>query len=191
MSSDEHATSITLRDGRTAMVRALRPEDSELLVSYFEGFSDASRRYYGPHAFDRETAERLCAEIDEAQEIRFIAILGEESDAEMIGYMILTRKISESDQKRYGNSLDLARCACLAPSIADAYQSQGIGTQMAEHVIARAQAIGLRQVILMGGVVAKNERARRLYESLGFRHVRDFCTQGKETLLNHDMIIEF
>jgi RimJ/RimL family protein N-acetyltransferase len=181
---------VELRDGRQVLVRPLRMDDAELLADYFAHLSDASRRFYGPHRFDRETAEHLCANADEPNAVRFVALLEDDCGVEMIGYMILSRDIDSKDRERYGDMLDYDHCACLAPSIADAFQSQGLGTQMGRHVLHFARAMGLRQVILMGGVVDKNARARRLYERLGFRYVRQFWTHGRETLLNHDMVID-
>ncbi|MFH1086031.1 MAG: GNAT family N-acetyltransferase [Chloroflexota bacterium] len=190
MSDADLCARLTLRDGRTATVRPLRADDAERLADYFTRFSEGSRRYYGPHAFDRVTAERLCANLGPDDGIRFVATLGEGDAEQIIAYMILTPKIGDGDRQRYGDALDDGRCACLAPSVADAFQSQGLGTQMGQHVLASARRLGLRQVILMGGVVAKNERARRLYERLGFRRVREFTTHGQETLLNYDMVID-
>jgi RimJ/RimL family protein N-acetyltransferase len=190
MPNAECAGQIELRDGRRVLVRPLRADDVELLTAYFAHLSEASRRFYGPHRFDLETAERLCASADEPEAVRFVALLGDKHDVEMIGYMILSRDIDAKDRERYGDTLDYDHCACLAPSIADAYQSQGLGTQMGRHVLGCAKAMGLRHVILMGGVVDRNLRARRLYERLGFRYVRQFLTHGRETLLNHDMVID-
>lgn len=180
---------VTLRDGRTAVVRPLQRDDVEALTAYFCSLSEETRRRYGPHPFDRPTAERFCAAWDDPQTTRFLAVLNDgAADAEIIAYMILTREIWGDDVGRYGERLDLAHAACLAPSVADAYQSQGIGGQMARQVLAWARAAGLRQVILMGGVQAPNERAYRLYESLGFRRAGEFWTRNGE-LLNYDMML--
>ena len=181
---------VTLRDGRIAMVRPLRADDVDRLTDYFARFSADSRRFYGPHPFDRATAERICANLGPEDGVRFVALLGEGDAAMIIAYMILARRIGESDRQRYGDRLDYAHCACLAPSVADDFQSQGLGTRMGQQVLAMARRLGLRQVILMGGVVAKNERARRLYERLGFRRMGEFTTHGKETLLNYDMLVD-
>jgi RimJ/RimL family protein N-acetyltransferase len=49
--------------------------------------------------------------------------------------------------------------------------------------------LGLSHVILMGGVMDENPRARRVYEKLGFQFVRSFETEaGGRRLLNHDMV---
>jgi RimJ/RimL family protein N-acetyltransferase len=180
---------LTLRDGRPAAVRPLGPDDVVPLTAYFLSLSEETRRRYGPHPFDAATAERLCAAWADPATVRFVAVLNDGTAAEIVAYMILTREIWSDDRARYGERLDAAgRTACLAPSVADAYQSQGIGGQMARQVLAWARETGLRQVILMGGVQAPNSRACRLYESLGFRRVGEFWTRNGE-LLNYDMML--
>jgi GNAT superfamily N-acetyltransferase len=254
MPNRPYAAAITLRDGhaatptgvpRVATVRPLEAGDVEPLTAYFLSLSADTKRRYGPHPFDRPTAEKLCASIDPAKGVRFVAVLEEGTpQAAIIGYMILSREIWGDDLRRYGATprqpaagerlpwyvpvgeaiksvlpwglkrwlwrvvtpyyqrqlpqptqpdslLPLAETACLAPSIADAYQSQGLGTQMAQHVLTSARAMGVRRLILMGGVQATNARARKLYERLGFRYVRAFLTHyGGVEMNNYDMIVD-
>lgn len=188
---DERLTApITLRDGRRALVRPLEPADVEPLTTYFLGLSEETRRRYGPHPFDRATAEALCAAAGDPRATRFVAVLPGPAGDEIIAYMILTRDIWEDDRRRYAGAVG-DDWACFAPSVADAYQGQGIGGQMARHVMDAARALGLRRIILMGGVQATNYRARRLYARLGFRRVGDFWTgQGERRICNYDMALD-
>jgi len=182
--------SIALLDGRRALVRPLAPSDVEPLSTYFLGLSQDTRRRYGPHPFDRATAEALCAAAGDGQVTRFVAALRGPTGDAIIAYMILTRTIWEEDRRRYGHALP-GECGCFAPSVADAYQSQGIGIQMGAHVMAAARFLGLRRIILMGGVQATNYRARRLYTRLGFRRVGDFWTRhGEHRVPNYDMALD-
>jgi RimJ/RimL family protein N-acetyltransferase len=192
MSARRYTTEITLRDGRKATVRPLEPTDLEPLTAYFLSLSEETRRRYGPHPFDRATAEKLCASTDDQRIVRFVAVLDDGGTSpEIIGYMILSREIWPDDQKRYGNRLRQGECACFAPSIADAYQDQGIGTQMARHVLACAKEMGIRQLILMGGVQAANDRARHFYAKLGFREVGSFWLHlHGQDIFNYDMMLE-
>lgn len=187
-------TEITLRDGRHATVRPLEPTDVEPLTAYFLGLSADTRRRYGPHPFDLATAEVLCAAADDPETTRFVAALPGPRGEEIIAYMILTRSIWDDDRRRYGDASAAAigeGCGCLAPSVADAYQGQGIGGQMAGHVLRAARILGLRRVILMGGVQATNYRARRLYARLGFRRAGDFWVQqGERHVFNYDMALD-
>ena len=204
MPNPKYVTRITLRDGREIRVGPLEPTDVEPLATFFLNLSEETKSCYGPHPFDRATAEQLCASIDEKVTIRFVAVLDDDSatpwagrsrPGQIIGYMILTRDIGQGDRDRYGDRIRADDCpslegyASFAPVIADAYQDQGIGTRMARHVLACAKVMGLCRVILMGGVLARNPRAKHLYTRLGFREVGEFWTQGGKTL-NYDMILE-
>ena len=182
---------ITLRDGRTAAVRPLRAGDVDALTTFFTSLSQATISRYGPHPFDRATAEKLCAQADDPHTTRFVAELAESS--RLIGYMILTCEVWEGDQKRYSWLGSFDDTACLAPVIADDMQNQGIGSQMGQVVLAAAREMGIRRVILMGGVIADNNIARRLYEKLGFRQLGEFKTQHatRGEILNYDMMVEF
>jgi RimJ/RimL family protein N-acetyltransferase len=192
MQEPAYTAQVTLRNGLGARVRPLQTGDAPALAALFLSLSPATKRLYGPHPFDQITADLLCASIaQEPHTTRFVAVLRDgQADAAIIGYMILTRQIHPDDQARHGHALDLAHCAAFAPCIADAYQDQGIGTQMARHVLASGRQMGLRQVILMGGVQARNARGRHFYQKLGFRPVGEFWTHGAEELLNISMVNE-
>lgn len=187
--SDLNGT-ITLRDGRQAVVRPLEATDLEPLTAFFLGLSERTRSRYGPHPFDRATAEKLCANIDNNQTIRFVSVL-DSVPTQFIGYIILSREIWGGDRERYSFLESLNDTACFAPVMADAFQDQGVGSQMGRHVIACAQKIGLKRVILMGGVMAENHIARRVYTKLGFRQLGEFITHQHGDVHNYDMMIEF
>jgi diamine N-acetyltransferase len=191
MTDHLYRSEITLRDGRKATVRPLELTDVEPLTTYFVSLSADTRRRYGPHPFDRATAEKLCASIDNAVTVRFVAVLEDGSpQAQIIGYMILTREVWGDDAVRYAGRLPAGESACLAPSIADAYQDQGLGTQMGRHVLRSAREMGLRRVILMGGVQATNDRAKHFYEKLGFVRQGEFWTHQPVDMLNYDMMLD-
>jgi diamine N-acetyltransferase len=198
MCAHAYAQQIELDAQDAVLLRPLHPDDVDALTDFFLGLSETTRSCYGPHPFDRETAERLCAAADPQHPDRFVAILEPQNEAgvgsgAIIGYMILTRDIAESDIRRYaehGPELHLDACASFAPVIADAYQERGLGTRMARHVLACARPLGLTQVILMGGVLHRNPRAKHVYEKLGFREVGRFYTPNREDELNYDMILE-
>ncbi len=191
MNDERLATMIRLRDGREARVRPLEREDAETLGDFFCGLSEKTRSTYGPHPFGRDTAAELCAAADDPRTIRFVAVLEDETPhAEIIAYMILSRHIWDGDRSRYGETVPWETTACLAPVVADAHQGQGLGSAMGRHVLACARALGLSHVILMGGVMDENPRARRVYEKLGFEFARSFETEaGGQRRLNHDMVV--
>ena len=190
MGDDQPGTMIALRDGREARVRPLRIDDGCILGDFFCGLSEKTRSTYGPHPFGRDTAAELCAAVGDATTVRFVAVLDDGTPgATIVAYMILSRIIWDGDRGRYGDMLPWETTACLAPVVADACQGQGLGSSMGQHVLAAARSLGLSHVILMGGVMDENPRARRVYEKLGFQFVRSFETEaGGRRLLNHDMV---
>jgi GNAT superfamily N-acetyltransferase len=179
---------LTLPGDGEATVRLLRPTDTAALTTLFESLSPETRRRYGPHPFDRATAERLCASLDPRVTMRFVAEL---PDGALVAYMILTRVISDADLAYYdGFLLPEPRRAELAPVVVDAYQDRGLGSRMARHVLATAHQVGIEQVILMGGVQAINDRAYHFYRKLGFQPIGAFWTgQGDDRLFNYAMIL--
>jgi RimJ/RimL family protein N-acetyltransferase len=191
MDTSELATSIALRDGRRAIIRPLESRDVEALSAFFLGLSQRTKSRYGPHSFDRATAEKLCANIDNNQTIRFITVLESDGVAQIIGYVILSREIWGGDQERYKELVSFDDTACFAPAMADAFQDQGLGSLMGRHVLAAAKKIGLKRVILMGGVMAQNDIARHLYLKLGFRQLGEFVTHQNGDVHNYDMMVEF
>jgi diamine N-acetyltransferase len=190
MSDPQFVTQISTPDGRVATVRPLQAGDVEPLGTLFLSLSPDTKRVYGPHPFDRPTAEKLCASIDLQKTIRFVAVLNDgQPDEQIVGYMILSRETWPDDSKRLGDKLQGVAYASFAPVLADAFQSQGFGYKMAQHVMASARAWGLQKVVLMGGVRSDNPRAQRLYVKLGFRRVGEFWA-GNPPLWNYDMILD-
>lgn len=60
--------------------------------------------------------------------------------------------------------------------IAPAHQGQGLGTRLLRDLLARAHAQGKRVHLSTG---LKNQRAIRLYERLGFRHLEPTATHAR------------
>ena len=168
----------------------LRRHQAAALGAYFTGLSPASRRVYGPHPFDQETADAFCAQLDSARTLRMLA-WAREGDAERIAaYFIAELGVRAGDRQRYdGLGLELhdqTDCT-LAPSVADAYQSRGLGSLMMRHLLGLLPRMGRQRLLLWGGVRADNPRAVHFYRKFGFRPVGEFEAGGTN---NYDMIAE-
>ncbi len=171
---EPHHRVVTLRSGEKLLLRPLTGEDAEPLGNYFLGLSPETRRLYGPHAFDQKTADHLCGAVGRDNTIRMIAI---KADHQIIGYFILQLGVRDSDRKRYaGYGIELAddTDCLLAPSIADDYQTQGLGSLMLLHCFEVMKQCGRRRMILMGGVREENTRARNFYTKFGFEAIGEF-----------------
>ena len=184
------AKPIPLASGELALLRPLQRDDARVLGQYFIGLSAATRRLYAPHAFDQETADRICAELDSGQALRLLATLGSGEAEQVVGYFILVFGVHEGDRQRYerlGISLDAEGDCTLAPSVADAYQGAGLGSLMLEHLRHIARECGRRRMVLWGGVRQDNPRAVHFYRKFGFEEKGEFYAGGVD---NYDMITQ-
>jgi GNAT superfamily N-acetyltransferase len=186
------ATMLRAPSGLYFTFRALLPTDSRILGEYFLGLSEQTKALYGPHPFDQATADKLCAEIDYADTIRFIGTLPGEGQEQVIAYFILMLGLTPGEMERYpkaGIAVDPNLDCLIAPSVADAYQSQGLGTPCMHHILSVARRLGRRYFLLMGGVYAHNERAFHFYQKVGFQMVAPFTPTWAGARPSYDMYV--
>jgi GNAT superfamily N-acetyltransferase len=183
--------SFSPRDGTALLLRPLGQEDEALLWDYFTRFGEQSRSVYRPHEFTREDAQEVCRSVGKDAKLYLLAVEREEEQERIVAYFILHFAVSPDEEERYraaGISLDTAKTCRLAPSVADAYQDRGVGSAMMPHVREIARECGCDRMILWGGVLAHNLRARHFYAKAGFREVGLF-NAGKPTE-SYDMMLE-
>jgi GNAT superfamily N-acetyltransferase len=185
------ALPILLPSGSTALFRPLAAADGLILGKYFGGLSPETRFRFGPHAFDQATADYLCASIDLADTIRMIAVSDSNGEEMVLAYFILVLGVSDAERDRYAavNILLDAQSDCtFAPSVADAFQNQGVGKPLIQHVVEIARALGRERMVLMGGTQATNSRAIHYYQKAGFRTIATF--DDPPGFLNYDMVLD-
>jgi ribosomal protein S18 acetylase RimI-like enzyme len=174
-----------LKNGKSVGVRLLQSNDNEKLFEYFDQyFSKESKSRFGPHPFDRETINRICRSPN-GEIIRYVAIDENESIA---AYMIIKQGMIEWDMNRYATrqqSYDHNTSVTFAPSVADAWQSSGVGSLMNKIIEGDLNKRGIKNVILWGGVQVTNEKAVNFYKKLGYQFIASFWHDGKD---NHDMV---
>jgi diamine N-acetyltransferase len=183
------STHITTASGLNLLFRPVTMSDAIILGRYFLGLSEELKALYGPHPFDQATADQLCA-ADDPQFIRMIAIL---PDGDVIAYFILQSPAPQSEILRYqeaGLKIEPEETCLIAPSVADAYQNQGIGTPLMRHMAQVAHSLGLKNMILMGGVFGHNLRARHYYQKVGFREVGTFVPSWSAGRFCYDMMLD-
>jgi len=190
--ADPSLVSVTLDfHGSPITFRPVRATDVQILGDYFLSLSDDTKRRYGPHAFDRATAEQLCATTDPADTLRMVATTKGEQGECVIAYIILILNVREDDVKHYDKlhlPLNPATDCTLAPSVADAYQSKGLGSVLLVQLKQFARQLGRTRMVLFGGTQATNDRAIHFYHKHGFRTVGEF--QEPPGFNNYDMIMD-
>jgi GNAT superfamily N-acetyltransferase len=120
-----------------------------------------------------------------------IATIGTGAKEKVIAYFIFILGTTDSDQKHYqqvGITLDPATDCTVAPSVADAFQNQGVGSPLMRHLIRVARRLGRKRMLLLYGVQSTNLRAVHFYQKHGFRQVGTFEHPAGQ--FNHDMILD-
>ena len=151
-----------LRDGRTVLLRPIKPEDEPLWLEMFKNFSEESIRYRffqiikdTPH----EVRVRYC-NIDYDREIAIVAEITEDGHRKILG---VVRVSLEPDQKN----------GEIAFIIADPWQGLGLGTKMVDYVIDICKDMKIETIYAM--ILPDNYRAVSLMKKMGFNitHLSD------------------
>ncbi|MEI7829612.1 MAG: GNAT family N-acetyltransferase [Prolixibacteraceae bacterium] len=166
-------------------IRRLVPDDFGGLHDYLQNLSAESKRRFGPHSFERQAI----ADFYEHSEMHMGFVAIDNATLEIIAYAIVKIGFFEHDRSRlegYGLKLDPTTDCNYAPSVADAWQSCGLGNDMFQQIKSDLSARDIKRMILWGGVQSDNEKAIRFYRKNGFQTLGSFAYHG----WNEDMILE-
>jgi len=179
---------VSLKNGKEANIRLLNPDDKESLYNYLQLLSADSRSRFGPHQFDRQTIISICEQPVNGIIQRFVAV--DDASDLIVAYMLIKQGMIEADQQRYAQInqfFDPSSTATFAPSVADAWQSIGLGTAMSAFIEEELRSKGIKKIILWGGVQASNLKAVNFYKKNGYQFIVSFWHDEKD---NHDMVKE-
>lgn len=144
-----------LRDGRTVLLRPIKPEDEPLWLEMFQSFSEESIRYRffqiikdTPH----EVRIRYC-NIDYDRELGIVAEIDEDGHRKIMG---VVRLIIEPDGKT-GETAFI---------VADPWQGLGLGSKMLDYMIDICKEKKLETIY--GIMLSDNYRAIGLMRKMGF-----------------------
>jgi acetyltransferase len=144
-----------LRDGRTVLLRPIKPEDEPLWLEMFQNFSEESIRYRffqiireTPH----EVRVRYC-NIDYDREIAVVAELNEGGRRRILG----VSRVSLEPDRRKGE---------IAFIVADPWQGLGLGTKLVDYTIEIAKDMGVETLYAI--MLPDNYRAINLLKNMGF-----------------------
>lgn len=147
---------ITLKDGRTAVLRSPQISDAQALVEYLvktAGETDYVLAYPEERQMPVEREEEFLRQITASPNDLMILA---EVDGEIAGNCHIY----------FNSKIKTAHRASVAIANLKKYWGLGIGTAMFHEMIAEAERRGIFQIEL--GYVEGNERARALYEKMGF-----------------------
>lgn len=170
-------------DNREAFLRVLTPGDYPLLSHYLENLSEESKRRFGPHPFDLPAVEQF--HLSHSDVTGYIAT---GAGGEIIAYALIKQGYADGDLPRltgYGIEPQPATDCSFAPSVADAWQSCGLGTSIFGFIHNDCRHKGFKRMFLWGGVQSTNLKAVRYYGKLGFFTLGQFEHNGP----NNDMLL--
>lgn len=176
---------VKIINNRQIILRRLNAGDIDSLSDYLHHLSLETVRRFGPHRFDKLTLIDLYQNSD-----KHIGYIVQDTEtSEIIAYSIIKIGYLEHDSFRllsYGLLPDPKTDCTFAPSVADDWQSMGIGKSLFNFILSDLRAIGIKRIILWGGVQSNNEKALKYYIRNSFRILGEFEYNG----LNYDMILD-
>jgi ribosomal protein S18 acetylase RimI-like enzyme len=176
---------IKAKNNRQVLLRKLIPEDIDKLCAYLQHLRPDTTKRYGPHKFDKQSVTELYQ--DGGNHTAYIAL--DIETFEIIAYSVIKAGYLEHDGYRlqsYGLIPDNTTDCTFAPSVADQWQSLGVGNSLFHFMLADLKEKGMKRIILWGGVQSDNQKAVYYYLKNGFRKVGQFEHNGP----NDDMILE-
>jgi acetyltransferase len=165
-----------LRDGRTVLLRPIKPEDEPLWTEMFQSFSEESVRYRffqilkdTPH----ETRVRYC-NIDYDREVAIVPELAENGHRKILGVV----RVSVEPDGKAGE---------IAFIVADAYQGLGLGTKMVDYAIEICEDMKIETLYAI--MLTDNRRAINLMKKMGFTitYLGDGTVKGTLDLRQEEM----
>ncbi|WP_442542793.1 bifunctional acetate--CoA ligase family protein/GNAT family N-acetyltransferase [Arthrobacter sp. KN11-1C] len=148
---------VVLRDGGTAHLRPISPEDADALQAFHTAQSETSiyMRFFSFKSRLSSKELRRFTEVDHKDRVAFVITIG----GEIVGV------------GRY-DRLDDPTEAEVAFNISDIQQGRGIGSILLEHLAAAARENGIRR--FTAEVLPENRKMLRVFADAGYELVRKF-----------------
>ncbi|SDS94136.1 GNAT family N-acetyltransferase [Actinopolymorpha singaporensis] len=146
---------VVLRDGGTALLRPIRPDDAERLVSFYARVSEESKyyRFFAPYPQLSERDVARFTQVDHRDRVAFILTVGDE--------MIAVARYDRTGPRD-------AEAAFL---VQDAHQGRGVGSVLLEHLAQAARENGIEK--FTAEVLPDNRRMAVVFREAGYEVTGD------------------
>jgi acetyltransferase len=147
---------IKMRNGKTAVLRPIKPEDEPLEKEMFTKFSKQTERFRFFHQIKDITHELLIrfTQIDYDREMAIIAEVTEKGIKKMAG---VVRLIADP----YNETGEFAIV------VADPWQKQGLGNQFTDYIIEYAKKAGIKKIY--ANLLKDNFIMKHMFKERGFK----------------------
>jgi GNAT superfamily N-acetyltransferase len=167
----------------TFLFRPFQPHDADNLLGYLNNLSQESRERFGPHPYNTDSLLDL-SHSDDYQLLLAIDI----NTTYIAAYTVVKLGWLDFEKKRYQSYKKTAKpgdCT-LAPSVADYWQSKGLGSRFLSYTLDFLKAKHhIKRIFLWGGVQIDNVKAIGFYKKNNFKDIGQFEHNGR----NIDMIL--
>ncbi|MCW2857458.1 MAG: CoA-binding domain protein [Marmoricola sp.] len=142
---------VVLRDGRTAHMRPISPDDGEALVAFYADVSDQSKyfRFFAPMPELSERDVKRFTHVDHRSRVAFVLTVAHKILA-VASYELLSTGEAE-----------------VAFLVQDAHQGRGIGQLLLEHLAQAARERGLHRFV--AEVLPDNQRMLQVFYEQGYQ----------------------
>lgn len=170
------------KNNKQILFRRLNYNDFDNLFEYLNNLSIETKKRFAPHQFDKIAIELFY------QNDKNIGFVVEDIELQnIVAYAIVKIGFLENESKRL-NAYELAlnhKTDCtFAPSVADSWQSYGLGDALFKYILSELKSYQIKRIILWGGVQADNDKAISYYKKNGFEVLGEFYNNGN----NFDML---
>lgn len=176
---------IETNDKRRVILSRFHLNDLDNLIEYFDNLSYETKNRFGPHLFDRQSV----IDFYNYTNIHLAYIAKTIDTNKIVAYFLIKLGYLEADYNRflsYGIKLNSHLDCEFAPSVADLWQSSGIGNKFFQYILEDLKKTEVRRVVLWGGVQAGNDKAVNFYKKNNFKLLGQFSHNGE----NFDMLLE-
>ncbi|WSK08733.1 GNAT family N-acetyltransferase [Kitasatospora sp. NBC_01300] len=156
---------ILLRDGGTARIRPITPEDAERLVEFYAQVSDQSKyfRFFAPYPRLSEKDVRRFTHHDFVDRVALAVVVRDR--------FIATVRYDRIDAQ--GRPSEAGTDAEVAFLVQDAHQGRGVASALLEHIAAVAQERGIRR--FQAEVLPENRKMVKVFTDAGYTQRRSFA----------------
>ena len=142
---------VLLRDGRSAHIRPIRPEDADLLVDFYSRVSDESKyyRFFAPMPKLSDRDVKRFTQVDYVQRVAFVLLVGRKMIA-----------VGRYDAVGEGE-------AEVAFLVEDKHQGRGIGQLLLEHLAQAGRERGIERFV--AEVLPDNHPMIRTFKDAGYQ----------------------
>lgn len=158
VATSDYQASAVLLDGSMIIIRAIRPDDHDRLVTHFRRLSTESMmlRFHGARRSLGEAELTHLTELDFVADVGLVATFGAEPEQPIIGVAHYLSGGRRTNTER----------AEVGFSVLDEYQGKGIGSALLHHLAIIGKAAGIRE--FQADVMANNYQMLEVLEHSGF-----------------------